>query len=76
MVGKVKEATRPALSKMVKQYMAAPASSAGVERVFSSAGKMHNDLRKSMKDESLKHSLFAKYNTKWAGELRSLSAAG
>ena len=60
---KVKEATWPALSKMVKQYMAAPASSAGVERVFSSTGKMHDDLRKSMKDESLKHSLFAKYNT-------------
>ena len=45
---KVKAST---LSKMVKQYLAAPASSgtAGVERVFSSAGKMHADLRKSMK---------------------------
>ena len=56
---KAKESTWPALSKMAKQYLAAPASSAGVERVFSSAGKMHADLRKS-----LKHSLFAKYNTK------------
>ena len=45
-------------------YLAAPASSAGVERVFSAAGKMHNDLRKSMKDQSLKHSLFASFNTK------------
>ena len=36
----------------------------GVERVFSAAGKMHDDLRKSMKDESLKHSLFAAFNSK------------
>ena len=49
---------------MAKQYLAAPASSAGVERIFSSAGKMHSDLRKSIADESLKHLLFAKYNTK------------
>ena len=61
---KVKEATWPALSKMAKQYLAAPASSAGVERVFSAAGKMHSDLRKSMSDDSLKHSLFAAFNTK------------
>ena len=44
---------------MVKQYFAAPASSAGVERVFPAAGKMHDDLRKAMKDTSLEHSLFA-----------------
>ena len=54
----------PALAKMAKQYLAAPASSAGVERVFSTAGKMHDDLRKAMKDDSLKHSLFAAFNTK------------
>jgi len=29
------------------QYLAAPASTAGVERVFSAAGRMHNDLRTS-----------------------------
>ena len=44
---------------MVKQYFAAPASSAGVERVFSAAGKMHGDLQKSAKDTTLEHSLFA-----------------
>ena len=38
---KAKETKWPALAKMVKQYFAAPASSAGVERVFSAAGKMH-----------------------------------
>ena len=44
---KAKETKWPALAKMVKQYFAAPASSAGVERVFSAAGKMHSDLQKS-----------------------------
>ena len=44
---KAKESKWPALAKMVKQYFAAPASSAGVERVFSAAGKMHSDLQKS-----------------------------
>ena len=47
----------------VKQYFAAPASSAGVERVFSTAGKMHGDLQKSAKDTTLEHSLFAAFNT-------------
>ena len=42
--------------------MAAPFSSAGVERVFSAAGRMHDDLRKSEKDSTLEHSLFAAFN--------------
>ena len=42
---KVKERKWPSLAKMVKQYFAAPASSAGVERVFSAAGKMHDARR-------------------------------
>ena len=42
---------------------AASASSAGVERVFSAAGKMHGDLQKSAKDATLEHSLFAAFNT-------------
>ena len=49
------------LAKMVKQYFAAPASSAGVERVFSAAGKMDTDLKKSAKDTTLGHSLFAAF---------------
>ena len=60
---KAKETKCPALAKMVKQYFAAPASSAGVERVFSVAGKMHSDLQKSAKDTTLEHSLFAAFNT-------------
>lgn len=47
----------------VKQYFAAPASSAGVERAFSAYGKMHGDLQKSAKDSTLEHSLFAAFNT-------------
>ena len=60
---KEKEHKWPALAKMVKQYFAAPASSAGVERVFSAAGKMHSDLQKSARDSTLEHSLFAAFNT-------------
>ena len=62
---KAKEKRWPNLAKMVKQYFAQPASSAGVERVgvFSAAGKMHDDLRKSAKDDTLEHSLFAAFNT-------------
>ena len=57
---KVKALKWPALGK-IKQYFAAPASSGGVERVFS-AGKMHGDLQKSAKDTTLEHSLFAAFN--------------
>ena len=41
----------------------AAASTAGVERVSSAAGRMHSDLRKSMKDSTLEHSLMAAFNT-------------
>ena len=58
-----REVRWPNLAKMVKQYFAQPASSAGVERVFSAAGRMHSDLRKSLNDHSLEHSLFGAYNT-------------
>ena len=46
------------------------ASSAGVERVFSAAGKMHSDLKKSSKDDTLEASLFAALRTesRWEGE--------
>ena len=60
---RAKEQKWPRLAKMVKQYFAAPASSADVERVFSAAGKMHTDLKKAAKDSTLEHSLFAAFNT-------------
>ena len=58
-----KESKWPNLAKMAKQYFALPASSAGVERVFSAAGKMHSDLKKSAKEGTLEHSIIAAFNT-------------
>ena len=59
-----KESTKwPVLAKMVKQYYAAPTSSACMERVFSAASNMHGDLQKSAKDTTLEYSLFAAFNT-------------
>ncbi len=43
----------PNLSKMARQFLAMPASSAGCERVFNVAGKLHDDFRKSINDETL-----------------------
>lgn len=43
----------PNLSKMARQFLAMPASSAGCERVFSAAGKLHDDFRKSINDSTL-----------------------
>ena len=40
------------------------ASSAGVERVFSAAGKMHGDLSKSAKDTTLEHTPSAAPSTR------------
>jgi len=62
---KLKESTWPKLAKMAKQFSwprRAPFSSGGLERVFSAAGKMHDDLRKAEKDSTLEHSLFAAFN--------------
>ena len=52
----------PRLAKMARQYLGRPASSAGVERFFSMAGKLHSDLKKAQGDDSLEHSLFAAAN--------------
>lgn len=61
---KAKEYMWPELARMVKQYLAAPASSAVVERVFSAARRMHDDMRKAMNEGTLKHSLFAVHITR------------
>ena len=61
---KAKESTWLRLAKMVKQYFASPASSAGGgARLLSCGEKMHGDLQKSAKDSTLEHSMFAAYNT-------------
>ena len=53
----------PVLAKMARQYLGRPASSAGVERMFSKAGKLYDDAKKSQKDEALEVALFASVNT-------------
>jgi hypothetical protein len=62
---KVKERKWPALAKMVKQYFAAPASSAGVERIFSAepARCILTCTEVGEEDATLEHSLFAAFNT-------------
>ncbi|KAK3234342.1 hypothetical protein CYMTET_55406 [Cymbomonas tetramitiformis] len=54
----------PNMVRMARQFLAAPASTAGVERTFSACGQMHSDLRKSVKEGTLQHSLMASINTK------------
>ena len=53
----------PHLAKMARQFLGRPATSAGVERMFSKAGKLHDDMKKGQKDDTLEHSLFAGANT-------------
>ncbi len=43
----------PKLSKMARKFLALPASSARVERIFSRSGETHGDKRKRMKEETL-----------------------
>jgi hypothetical protein len=40
----------PFLSKMARQFLTAPSSSRGAERLFFGIGKMHDDLKKSTDD--------------------------
>ena len=58
---KRKERVYPALSKMAKQILAGPLSSAGAERAFSAAGIMHGDEQKGSTGDSLKAMLFATF---------------
>ena len=53
----------PHLAKMARQFLGRPATSAGVERMFSRAGKLHDDMKKAQEDDSLEHSLMAAANS-------------
>ena len=52
----------PCLNKMMRQFLASPASSAGIERLFNGAGKMHGDDCQNMKSECISNSLFVSEN--------------
>ena len=54
----------PHLAKMARhrQFLGRLATSAGVERMFSKAGKLHDDMKKAQQDDTLEHSLFASAN--------------
>ena len=52
----------PKLQLMARQYLAVPATSAGVERLFSKATLVYDDLAQAMKEETLGYALFASYN--------------
>jgi hypothetical protein len=43
----------PYLAKMARQFLSMPASSAGVERLFHTAGRMHDDLKKFVGEGSI-----------------------
>ncbi|KAK3257694.1 hypothetical protein CYMTET_33231, partial [Cymbomonas tetramitiformis] len=53
----------PSLAKMARQFLAVPATSAGVERAFSKVSSMHSDLRKNLTEGTIEHSVMASMNT-------------
>ena len=53
----------PDLSRMTRHYLTAPASSAGVERMFFRAGCYHDDKKKRTTDEHIETLLIVAKNT-------------
>jgi hypothetical protein len=51
----------PHIALMARQYLAVPASSAAVERIFSFAGLSYSDLRKSLHDTTLEEFMWIKW---------------
>ena len=49
---------------MWRQFHGCPGSGGGIERVFTAAGKQHDDLKKSTMDKTLESTLKAGMNTK------------
>uniref|UniRef100_A0A914MD40 HAT C-terminal dimerisation domain-containing protein n=1 Tax=Meloidogyne incognita TaxID=6306 RepID=A0A914MD40_MELIC len=52
----------PILSKIAKHFLSAPCTSAEAERLFSSAGLIINNLRKSLLQENAEMLLFLHHN--------------
>eukprot|EP00873_Tetraselmis_striata_P039277 jgi/Tetstr1/459541/TSEL_004906.t1 len=59
---KARQTIFPHLSKMARQFHAFPATSAGLERLFSASRRMHNDFKKSTAETTLKHALIVYKN--------------
>ena len=57
-----KEAILPHLSRMARQYLGVPATSASAERLFSIAGRAYDDLRQRMGEEMLEILMWARVN--------------
>ena len=54
----------PDLARMWRRFHACPASGGGIERVFTAAGKQHDDLKEKTMDNMLESSRKAGLNTK------------
>jgi hypothetical protein len=52
----------PTVALMARNYLGCPATTAGLERMFSSAGRTHNDLKKKTKETTIETRMMAKYN--------------
>ena len=52
----------PNLSRMARQFLGCPATSAGVERLFSKAGRAYNCLAKSQQEGTLEARMFIGIN--------------
>ncbi|KAK3259343.1 hypothetical protein CYMTET_31652 [Cymbomonas tetramitiformis] len=54
----------PNVFRVYRQFLAPPASSAGVEKLFSGVDRMHGDLQKCTSECTLKHIMMASAKTK------------
>ena len=53
------------LARMVKQWLGSPASTGGVERLFSGAGRKHDALKKATEAGTLEDELMVAVNTEY-----------
>ena len=56
--------TYPDVVRMWRQFHGCPGSGGGIERVFTAAGKQHDDVKKNTMDKTLESTLKAGMNTK------------
>ena len=53
----------PSVALMARTFLGCPASTAGLERIYSKAGRMHSALKKNTTEETLKTKMLAAINT-------------